>query len=59
MVTGDTAAVRELGIYTDFGRCDNLWALTFALNGRAGAFRLGERRRRGGNVRCAHYHRAV
>ncbi|MCX2731545.1 hypothetical protein OOZ19_14970 [Saccharopolyspora sp. NFXS83] len=41
MVTGDTAAVRGLGTYTDFGRFDNLWALTFAPNGRVGAFRLG------------------
>jgi hypothetical protein len=40
MITGDTAAVRGLGTYTEFGAFDNLWTLTFAPDGRVKVFRM-------------------
>jgi hypothetical protein len=40
MITGDTAAVRGRGSYTELGDFDNLWVLTFATDGRVAVFRM-------------------
>ncbi|MFF3444209.1 nuclear transport factor 2 family protein [Streptosporangium sp. NPDC002721] len=40
MITGDTAAIRGTGVYTELGRFDNLWVVTFAGDGRCSSFRM-------------------
>ncbi len=40
MLTGDTAAVKGVGVYTELGTFDNLWAVTLAADGRCRMFRM-------------------
>jgi len=40
MITGDTAAVRGTGVYTELGTFENLWVVTFADDGRCSVFRM-------------------
>jgi hypothetical protein len=40
MVTGDTAAIKGTGRYTELGTFDNLWTVTFADDGRCRMFRM-------------------
>lgn len=40
MITGDTAAVRGVGTYTELGTFENLWALTLSADGACQVFRM-------------------
>lgn len=40
MITGDTAAVRGVGVYDKLGTFENLWAITFTEDGRCQTFRM-------------------
>jgi uncharacterized protein (TIGR02246 family) len=40
MVTGDTAAIRGRGVYTELGTFDNLWTVTLTADGKCSAFRM-------------------
>ncbi|MBW0088438.1 nuclear transport factor 2 family protein [Pseudonocardia sp. KRD-184] len=40
MITGDTAAIKGTGRYTELGTFDNLWTVTFTEDGRCRMFRM-------------------